>query len=659
MTQFPIQLLSKLPRRKDDIWQCDYFAVPLPQELLGMGMGKLSLTPWTGLCLSLKTGRIRATMPSMGAHFETSQLLDCLAEFALGQDEMSVGHLPGKIQVSKQELATLLFTPFKALGIEIELVPELAELNDAFEDLNGALESQADMPGILDGKGVTAPIIQGYAQAAFDLHKAAPWQYLGDMDLIQVESPSAPKGLAFLTIMGMGRQTWGISFYDSQADYQKMMAQDPASNVMEKPRWGLLYCNQNEVPLKDVRLWEERKLPVAGPEAYPVFTQFAPDTDPVSPDASQLLYIQALMRALAVSSEAQIDTGRWTVGAKTSAGSMLFTFALPDLLTPPTPAELKRRNHYSETASEHMNVQMARILKEKDFSTTQEAQAFLESTLSRDGAIDPAKLDPGLSAPRTPLEKAQDMCYIAREETIGRRTLHMARKALEMSPDCADAYLLLATYTSDRDKAIALLEKGVLAGRKALGEKSFENPEAAHFWVDPVTRPYMRTLHELSVLLADAGRFAESASALETLLTINPQDNQGARFDYIPTLIFLEQYDKAWDYLDDCPFDGTAFIDWAAALLGYVSEGETPDTKHLTVQAIKKHPLVAQMIRDYAGEPFPEFVDEGDESDESQAAYAYEALSSTIANAEGFADWVDDCTPPPEPRKGQFKKRKN
>ena len=43
----------------------------------------------------------------------------------------------------------------------------------------------------------------------------------------------------------------------------------------------------------------------------------------------------------------------------------------------------------------------------------------------------------------------------------------LAKQAIDLSPDCADAYVLLAEHTKRRKEALELFEKGVAAGEGA------------------------------------------------------------------------------------------------------------------------------------------------------------------------------------------------
>jgi len=68
------------------------------------------------------------------------------------------------------------------------------------------------------------------------------------------------------------------------------------------------------------------------------------------------------------------------------------------------------------------------------------------------------------SAGGNPLREAQDLIYDAWEMADLKSCLALARRALKISPDCADAYVLLAEAARTRAKALELYRKGVEAG---------------------------------------------------------------------------------------------------------------------------------------------------------------------------------------------------
>src|SRR5215468_3770511 len=73
----------------------------------------------------------------------------------------------------------------------------------------------------------------------------------------------------------------------------------------------------------------------------------------------------------------------------------------------------------------------------------------------------------------TPLGKAQALMYRAFAEPDEERRVELAKDALALCPDCADAYVLLAEHAPSRKDALRLCEQGVAAGERALGQDAF------------------------------------------------------------------------------------------------------------------------------------------------------------------------------------------
>src|SRR5262249_20822749 len=124
---------------------------------------------------------------------------------------------------------------------------------------------------------------------------------------------------------------------------------------------------------------------------------------------------------------------------------------------------------------------------------------------------------------------AQELMYEAFEAQGASRAV-LAREALAISPDCADAYLLLAEETtSTLEESRELLEHGVAAGERALGPEPFEQ-DVGYFWGLLETRPYMRARAALARTLWALGRREEAVVHQRELLRLNPNDNLGVRY---------------------------------------------------------------------------------------------------------------------------------
>jgi hypothetical protein len=79
------------------------------------------------------------------------------------------------------------------------------------------------------------------------------------------------------------------------------------------------------------------------------------------------------------------------------------------------------------------------------------------------------------------LDEAQELIYDAWEMVDRRDTIALAWQALRISPDCADAYVILAESARAPDRALELYRKGLAAGERALGKEAFER-DVGHFW---------------------------------------------------------------------------------------------------------------------------------------------------------------------------------
>jgi hypothetical protein len=125
-------------------------------------------------------------------------------------------------------------------------------------------------------------------------------------------------------------------------------------------------------------------------------------------------------------------------------------------------------------AMEKLTADISHILSEQDFESMDEAKAFLESLLATSGPL-PSP------TPKSPLQIAQDLVYEAWEAN-GKLRLELAREALDVSEDCADAWVLLAEEAAGSlHEARVFYDAGVKAGERALGQEAFEE-YTGHFW---------------------------------------------------------------------------------------------------------------------------------------------------------------------------------
>lgn len=101
--------------------------------------------------------------------------------------------------------------------------------------------------------------------------------------------------------------------------------------------------------------------------------------------------------------------------------------------------------------------------------------------------------------------------------------------ALELSHDCTDAYVLLATAARDPRAARAHYEQGVRAAERALGPVAFRD-DVGHFQGILETRTYIRARQGLAGVLWHLGQREAAIGHLQDMLRLNPDDNQGLRY---------------------------------------------------------------------------------------------------------------------------------
>jgi tetratricopeptide (TPR) repeat protein len=174
------------------------------------------------------------------------------------------------------------------------------------------------------------------------------------------------------------------------------------------------------------------------------------------------------------------------------------------------------------------------------------------------------------------VDQAQQIMYDAWEATTRRQRVALTKRAIEISADCADAYVLLAEETArSLDEALDLYRRGVEAGERALGKKAFKE-DVGHFWGLLETRPYMRARAGLAECLCESGKLDEAVEHYWDMLRLNPNDNQGIRDLLMPHLIALGRDADAENLFKQYKEDGMAVWMYSRALLDFRKNGDSP-----------------------------------------------------------------------------------
>ena len=221
------------------------------------------------------------------------------------------------------------------------------------------------------------------------------------------------------------------------------------------------------------------------------------------------------------------------------------------------------------------------------------------------------------SSGRSALYQAQELIYDAWETPDPIECIELAEEALKISPDCADAWVLLAEETAESpEQALEFYQKGVEAGERALGPESF-NEYAGHFWGHLDTRPYMRARCGLAECLWAMGEHDTTISHYYAMLKLNPNDNQGIRYLLLTCLMSTSQYAGARELIKE--YEGDVSADWAytRTLLAFIENGDSPVSRTHRKTAIATNKYVPAYLSGRRKLPvFPfEYIQMGDKSE--------------------------------------------
>ncbi len=237
------------------------------------------------------------------------------------------------------------------------------------------------------------------------------------------------------------------------------------------------------------------------------------------------------------------------------------------------------------------------------------------------------------------LARAQDLVYQSFQADDWQARVELARQALQISPDCADAYVCLAELAPTAQEALAEWERGVAAGTRVLGGERALDRYAGHFWGMLETRPYMRARLGLAQCLWALRRREQAIGHCRALLRLNPNDNQGVRYVLGSYLCELGQ-DDAWrQLLSQYPDDASAEWHFGRALLAYRGQGDTDDSRSLLRAAHAANPFVADYLVGNRTLPAnsPGYVAVGEDSE----AHSYAgAFLPGWRSTPGAAAWV-------------------
>ncbi len=208
------------------------------------------------------------------------------------------------------------------------------------------------------------------------------------------------------------------------------------------------------------------------------------------------------------------------------------------------------------------------------------------------------------------IEEAEDELDIDRKVAL-------AKKILQTNADIVEAHHILADFAAHNEKQrIAYLQQAVAAGERHLGE-AFISENTGYFWGLWETRSYMRVLFELAESYAALRKDSDAIKIYQQMLVLNPIDNQGVRQVLISLYLEARQLDEVDKLLKEYEEDPSAFLLFSRVLLGYIRNGDTPQTRELRKQAVSYNKYVPKLLAGRIKMPRqqPEYYGLGDKNE--------------------------------------------
>lgn len=294
-----------------------------------------------------------------------------------------------------------------------------------------------------------------------------------------------------------------------------------------------------------------------------------------------------------------------------------------------------------------------RMIAGQNFKSAEEVNEFLQKQLGP-GRLDWDSLGPGIGA--TKLERAQELFYQALDAGSRGKRVKMARQALAICEDCADAWLLLAEEeaTTDSERE-TYATKSLEAAERALGPVRFEDCRG-QFWGFQETRPYMRAREALARLLAESGKLEEAIAHWEAMLDMNPNDNQGIRTQLLRAYLERDEQEKAAALLGRYPDDASTEMAYGRAL-HHLASGDGKAARKFLREALRINPHVPAFIlgRRRLPKKIPDMVTWGGEDE--AGVYALDHLE-LWRKTRGALEMLESAVPATKVRRPAQRPRK-
>lgn len=277
-----------------------------------------------------------------------------------------------------------------------------------------------------------------------------------------------------------------------------------------------------------------------------------------------------------------------------------------------------------------------RILDSQEFKSEADVRKFMEGLMGK----------PIPSFPKESLtikEQAQDLIFEAAELPVEEGYV-LALKALQMDPDCIEAFEYLGSLEPIPQTAIIYYKYGIDTGKQIYAKTHFREG-VGNFWMIHETRPFMRCMQAYAECLANIGRFYEAVSVYEEMIRLNPNDNQGVRDQLLLYLIKTNEFSKFRKYDKMYKDEPGAFASFNKALFAFKTQGSSGTSNELIQKAAESNKyVIPALIKKSSPDEFAEYYGTGDKN---EAIYYCFFAHKIWHETTGAIDWIKGKTKGP------------
>jgi tetratricopeptide (TPR) repeat protein len=559
-------------------------------------------------------------------------------------DLSELAQRPRAIGLADSQLLAELKPAFDEIDVQLIERPAPDEIRDVLQMMSASMSDGDEPPGLLSVKGATPELIGSLFKAAADFYRAEPWIMLTNLQLLGVKHP-AERDYRYVCVMGNGGVEYGLGTYLKWADVEKFFSSggNPLEALPDEGAHSFLFNEVTEVPFEDLDAIEKYGWEIVD-DLYPVPMIFdLREHLTRRPSLQDLNWYEAALRAIPIFVREHLKPD--------GHGDYLPIEVPIEVTTHSGPIKVQVK-YPGGTLSPEMRAAPGIDFGDfGDFDDEEEEddddlpffdRRGMEGSMAQAVAQQFGAEEVGTGKPE--LDQAQQIMYQAWDESNPGKRITLAHKALSISPDCADAYVLLAEEAADTLKhAYEYYQQGVEAGRRALGEEYFKE-DVGHFWGILETRPFMRALEGKANLLWNMNRYDEAIDTYNEMLRLNPGDNQGVRYSLLNLLLTTDRLDDAKRLLKKYKNEPSAVWMYTQALIEFRAKGAGPKADRALQFALEQNRFVATYLTGQKRIPnhLPDYIGIGDENE--AISYASDHLNHW-RRTPGAIEWLKQHAP--------------